>query len=420
MSTTNNLFSEEQKQVSDHLIYKIDKSCTMSPWHFQYRPFTYRIGGYAGTGKTYLLCQLRKQLFQKFGDFPCAFVSFTGKAASVLEQKLKDVDANYPSDFVGTIHSLIYIPITKYDEDLKQYVITGWGKKRDIDFNIIFIDEASMVTHDIWEDLKSYGITLIAVGDHGQLPPIGDQFGLLQKCDYYLHKIHRQVQASPIIPLAHYVRKGGYIPVNKMYSPEVFKLSWNGGQCRTIFENTISDYKENLIVLCGMNKTRNYINKIIREKNGYTQPEPYPLERLVCLKNNHETKIMNGQIGTANWFMPEEKDIYRMTIQFDGQKHPYEGMFHTCCLGKEKYNIYDVQVTKRYKRLRDKMRSRGYEIDFFDFGYAISVHKSQGSEWDRVILIEERSYYWDDKFYRRWLYTAVTRAKSKLFIIQDF
>ena len=70
---------------------------------------------------------------------------------------------------------------------------------------------------------------------------------------------------------------------------------------------------------------------------------------------------------------------------------------------------------------RQEAKKRGFDtFDYFDYGYACSVHKSQGSEWDRVILFEQRTHRWEDAYYAKWLYTAVTRAKKKLFIISDF
>lgn len=415
------MLSKEQQQVANHLIYKL-RSCCHPSWHWQYVPFEMKIGGYAGTGKTFLLAEIRKQLQQKFGRFPCAFVSFTGKASSVLRKKLEDNNCLFEDDYVGTIHSLIYEPITKYDSFLKSWVIVGWTRKPkdSIYCQAIFIDEASMVSREIWNDLKSYGISLIAVGDHGQLPPVGDKFGLLSKCDYYLTKIQRQALNSPIIKLAHYVRQGGRIKPG-MYSPQVFKMSWRDPECKKIFHSAVSNFNEDYIILTGLNHTRNYINQIIREKFNYVNPEPYPNEKVVCLKNNHDSGVMNGQIGTVIWYMPIEKNMFKLTIEFEDSPYPVDCMVHDCCFGKEKYNLYDVFDTKEFKALRSIAFAKGHNyIDFFDFGYAISVHKSQGSEWNKIILIEETSYYWDDEFYNRWLYTAVTRAKEKLFIIQDF
>jgi len=72
------------------------------------------------------------------------------------------------------------------------------------------------------------------------------------------------------------------------------------------------------------------------------------------------------------------------------------------------------------KKARKFAIKNDYELDFYDYGYVTSVHKSQGSEWDRVILFEQRSKHWDDNFWARWLYTGVTRAINKIFIISNF
>jgi ATP-dependent exoDNAse (exonuclease V) alpha subunit len=96
----------------------------------------------------------------------------------------------------------------------------------------------------------------------------------------------------------------------------------------------------------------------------------------------------------------------------------YECLTANSQFGKVNYDIYEKTPEKT--KLWKEAAIIGYDVDFFDYGYAISVHKSQGSEWDKVVLFEQRSQYWDNKMYARWLYTALTRAKKKLFIISDF
>jgi exodeoxyribonuclease-5 len=172
--------------------------------------------------------------------------------------------------------------------------------------------------------------------------------------------------------------------------------------------------------LCGFNYTRVWLNQHIRNKSGFTKPDPYPGERLICLRNNRDAKIMNGQVGTLIWLVPYRKHLDRMVIQFDDKSVPFEGIVHDSCFGKESYDtMFDnPSITKEMKK---EVAMDGYgAINFFDIGNAISVHKSQGSEWKRIVLFEQRSRHWDDDYYRRWLYTAVTRASEKLFIISNF
>ena len=127
--------------------------------------------------------------------------------------------------------------------------------------------------------------------------------------------------------------------------------------------------------------------------------------------------MMNGQLGTLGSIgLCVAPDIHEAVLAMDNMQEPYHTLMHSCCFGKRDYNgCYDEVFPKKVEQVLD---DTGYHaVDLFDFGYAISVHRSQGSEWDSVLLFEEQSRHWDDEFYKRWLYTAVTRAKGRLFVI---
>jgi hypothetical protein len=424
------LTSEQDKVVND-IIGKIGTRLKChKPFEIDYKRFVYRVGGLAGTGKTFLLSELRRLLHSKYStSFAAAFITFTGKASSVLAAKLKENNAEYGLDFVGTIHSFIYRPEFVYDKKLGKKVIVGWKRRPAnelLDYNVIFIDEASMVSEKLWNDLMGYGISIVAVGDHGQLPPVGDNgFSLMGKANYYLQEIQRQAMESPIVKLAHYVRQGGKPKVNTMYGSNLFCLSWNDKQCQDMFYNSVENFSDDMIVLCGFNKSRVKINNLIRDTLGHSNPEPYPGEKIVCLKNNHDLGIMNGNTASVVWVYPFIQNTIKLTLELDGT-----GDFVDCCcglkcFGKEKYDLYEQYGSKgsrRYKPLPSKFIKAGYRnIDHFDYGYCISVHKSQGSEWDKIILFNQNAHYiWDDSYYSKWLYTALTRAKTKVFIINDF
>jgi exodeoxyribonuclease-5 len=378
------------------------------------------VGGYAGTGKTTLLCELRRRINVEFPKLSVAFVTFTGKASSVLKTKLDTFGINYEYDYVGTIHGLIYKVKTRYDPKLKSHVVVGWDLKDpdDLYHDVIIIDEASMVSKEIWDDLKSFGKAIIGVGDHGQLPPVGDRFNLLSHTDFQLTEIHRQALNSPIIWLSQKVRREGYIPDNKIFSPDVFKLSWRDPQCKKIWNEKVT-FDEDLIVLCGFNTTRCALNDKVRKRLKFHKSIlPYPGERIVCLANDHSRKIMNGQIGTLLWIMPENHKLYRVTIDM-GNADPVECTISDKCFSQVTYTMHDR--SKFEAKQKNYAIKKGIDpVDYFDYGYSISVHKSQGSEWKRVVVFEQRSSHWDDELYARWLYTAVTRASEKLFIISDF
>jgi ATP-dependent exoDNAse (exonuclease V) alpha subunit len=386
--------------------------------------FDVRIGGFAGTGKTTLIAQFRRSVAKRFRHINVAFVTFTGKASFVLKTKLESVGAVFPGDHVGTIHSLIYTAIQAYDPDLKAFVIKGWKLKTesDINYDLIIIDEASMVSKKIWKDLHQYNIPIIAVGDHGQLPPVDtNSFNLMKKPDFVLTEIHRQSENSPIINLSKFIRKKGQIPFNTVFSPDPFvgKMPWYHTKCQKIWEDI--DFDEETVALCGFNYSRCQLNKDIRKRKGYNSPIPFPGERVVCLKNNHELGIMNGQTGTVIFVMPEiPENTVRMTLKIDGFEQLYECFVDCETFGKESSGL-DFE-SKRYKKLAEYARqNRIYGgVNIFDYGYCISVHKSQGSEWDRVVLFEQKSRYWDSETFTKWLYTGVTRAKEKLLIISDY
>lgn len=415
------MLSEEQQQIEENLLSWVDKNVYKRKYYqnrttYNQPPYI-TVGGYAGTGKTFLISHFRKKLKNQTRLLNVAFVTFTGKASTVLKEKLDEHNASFSSDFCGTIHKLIYIPRLWFDPKLNRKVVIGWEPIEEIPYDLIIIDEASMVNKTLWQDLLKYNVPIILVGDHGQLPPIDDNFNLIQNPTFKLSKIHRQAESSPLIALSKFVRENGYIKNNNIFSNEIFKLDWRLKECQKIWENVEID--SDLIILCGFNATRVNINNLVREKLDFTDKIPYPTERIVCLKNNYETKIMNGQISTVLWMMPAAPNFYRLTAQLDNSDLSYESLVSSSCFGKPQYD--EAFELFGDKKIKDVLKDVGFStFDLFDYGYCISVHKSQGSEWDRVVLFEQRSKYWDDDYYRRWLYTAITRAKKKLFVISNF
>lgn len=417
--------SDEQMKVCEQIVHNYSKVVWRCSGIRRVSPIISRhsvtkIAGHAGTGKTYLIGELAKELRSECcRNLSIAFCAYTGKAAAVLKSRLNDVDAISGYDTIGTIHSLMYYPKYTINKDGKK-IISGWKLKSEIDCDVIIIDEASMVNKKIFNDLMRYHKPIIAVGDHGQLPPIGDEFSLLENPDYLLKTIHRQAKDNPIINLSRSVRHNGFIKPG-IYSSangsKVFKLSWNDPRTKKLFHDI--QWDNNYVILCAFNQTRVDLNNKIRKRLKNTLPEPYPNERIICLKNNHETKVMNGQLGTLVWFKYAAPKVYDMTIKLDGYQEFYNNLVHDCCFGQVSYDdAYDTITQKKTKSL---IKRTGFtSVDLFDFGYAISVHRSQGSEWDNVVLFEQRTKHWDNTFYRKWLYTAITRAKKNLFVIYDY
>lgn len=410
--------TNDQSLIFDQIMEKLGIGHYSNPRF--YPDFKYvTIGGFAGTGKTFLISIIRKAINDKWNSsIRIAFATFTGKASSVLQLKLKENDAIYPEDYCGTIHSLIYRPLIEFDKKIKKMVIKKWIRKEELDYDLIIIDEASMVNFELWKDITSYNIPIIAVGDHGQLPPVGDKFNLMSKPNYVLTEIKRQSLDNPIIRLTQDIRNGIEIPYGfyDENNKSVFKLPWNSEECKKIFDSLDFTNNNDMIVLCGLNKTRVSINQMIRNKIGYTSPEPYPGDRVVFLKNNPITKVLNGMLGQVMFLLYEAKNVYNMSVLLDGYEDPFAGIVYNGCFGKEKYeDAYLELQNKYYKQVINK--SDFSSIDICDWGYCISTHKSQGSEFKKVICFVEKSYYWDDEYMKKWLYTAATRAKEKLFLI---
>ena len=176
------------------------------------------LGGYAGTGKTTLLAALRQVLKDNRPNMSVSFGAFTGKAAQVLHSKLKEDKILEPRDSCSTLHSLMY-----YSKGGKD-AAPSWTKRENLKYDLLVVDEASMVSEEIWNDLLSFGKPIIAVGDHGQLPPINSSFNLMAEPVLRLERIWRQAADSPIIELATMARTSGAIPVGE-YGVGVRKLS---------------------------------------------------------------------------------------------------------------------------------------------------------------------------------------------------
>jgi exodeoxyribonuclease-5 len=357
------------------------------------------LGGYAGTGKTTLIGLLREKLNKKNKKLKVAFCSFTGKATRVLRNKLNETKSIYEQDGVSTIHGLIYSPI----ENDKQEIV-GWKRKEEVETDLIIVDEASMVDGGIWGDLRSYGIPIVAVGDHGQLPPINGSFNLMEKPMLKLEEIHRQARENPIIKLSIWAREKGIIPAID-YGGGVKKLRKDLPETQETVEEELRNYNPDTLILCGYNNTRVKLNRFIRNSLGLEGEEPREGDRVICLRNNHTAEVFNGMLGTIEMIEKKSKDWFSAEIEMDGESKPYKGLISV--------DQFNSQGGLNFS----KQRWRIMEGDLFDFGYALTVHKAQGSQARRVILFEERFGRDDETMWRKWLYTAVTRAEEELIII---
>ena len=343
--------------------------------------------GPAGTGKSTLARFILNEL-NSISKIACC-CSFTGKAAVNFREK-----TNYDCN---TIHSTIYKPV------IKEGQVVDWKlNKYDspiLESDLIIIDEISMVYKDLWNDLLTYNKPILVFGDPYQLPPVNNDILFTEKdCDFRLTEIHRQALDNPIIRLSIDVRNNKEIPYG-VYDNKVLKCR------RDEFDmNNLIKFDQ---VLCGRNITRVELNKFMRKILGYNTQLPGINEKLICLRNNRDAGVFNGQIlNTLSNVISQDKKRGTFDIQLDFD----EGYTN-------RFTIFDDEFVRskireeRWKLLRDNPW-----FCQFDYGWVISVHRAQGSEWDNVCIFDESYCFREHKW--RWLYTSITRAKDKLLIIK--
>lgn len=384
-------------------------------WYRSSDSQVYYLAGYAGTGKT----TLARYVAEAVGE-GVLFSAFTGKAAHAMMRR------GVPH--ARTIHSLIYTPfdvniedklaalqaelmsatvplqVRKLQEEITALKESEHKPKFALNHEselkhakLLILDECSMVDTKIGEDLVFFGTKILVLGDPAQLPPVrGAGYFTERKPDGFLTEIHRQAQDDPILHLATRVRQGNFSGVRYgEYGGTVTIVSKNDVKTSHI----ISAYDQ---VLCGYNKTRHAFNFRSRRVQGFAAPLPMEGERLIALKNDHQIGILNGMLmKSLSPASPVEDDPEALSIQVQPEGH--DPMWLGCI--KSRFTDVEIDPGMLKRRLMD-----------VDYGYAITVHKSQGSEWESVCLLDDGFGRGQDR--DRWLYTAVTRARSKLMVVR--
>ena len=402
----------------------------ISEWFFNTDNQVFVLSGYAGTGKTFLIDYVvRETLHLKIGE-EAVFVSPTGKAAANLVKN---------GTVAGTVHSLIYMRDgDEFDVDENGEIIEtralSFIKRDMIDerIRLIIIDEASMVNETVLYDLLSFKVKCLFCGDGAQLPPVNGSCPLLEHPDYTLTKIVRQAEDNPIIQVATMAREGKRIPYGR-YGDKVCVIGRNG---------LMGEERKRLFlkadqIICGRNKTRNSLNDEIRAYKGIEETQLLPIdgEKLICTLNDWEKPLddeerfhlVNGIIGTATEVKPSMDDLATMQFQADflenSVKVPFDtGIFtkgeYTHLYGERAVTLTDGTVVheSNFELLRRLRAVEEEVICRFEFAYAVTCHKAQGSEFDFVIVFDESWVFGEER--NRWLYTAITRAKEKLLIIR--
>lgn len=322
------------------------------------------LAGPAGSGKSTCL----SYLIQDFPNY--AVCAYTGKAANVLRRK-GIADAN-------TIHSTIY----QLEENEKGKLRFRLKPRHKLGVQGFFIDEASMVSEDIFKDLLSYNLPLVFIGDHAQLEPIGNGFNIMKKPDYILEKIHRN--ASTIAKFANHIRQGNTPDSFPSFDETVILCNK-----KDLKAQEGAEYDQ---VICGYNKTRNDWNSRIRRVKGFAKTLNKN-EKLICLKNNRDLGVFNGMQGTVAKIFTDGR------ILFDNGEE----------ILKLFINYDQLGADKLLNEAHDDI-----ETAYCDYGYCITCHKAQGDEWNSVCVIEEKPFRADGWDQKRWAYTAASRAKNKL------
>jgi exodeoxyribonuclease-5 len=386
---------------------------------------TFYLAGLAGSGKSTILKHALAEMKGKI-----CYVAPTGKAALVMRRK------GLPT--AGTIHSLIYTvsggdpmspeQLVKLREEMKRLrTIKDPGAQKTADklekqleraeqdqdrtgpsfalnknsalatASLGVIDEVSMVDERIGKDLESFGIPLLVVGDPAQLPPVyGAGYFTSREPDAYLDEIHRQALDSPILRLADLARRGERLPVGQI---------GDGVDVRRYGDSSLEERATAAeMILVGRNKTRHSSNHKIRRLLGReNEPAPVAGDRIVGLRNDHELGILNGSTWVVDRCLP---NLDQMTAKLE-----------ITSLDNEKDKIETTAWLHPFFAREDELTGRPDRRtrSEFAYAYALTVHKSQGSQFDDVLLFDESWQFGKDA--KRHLYTGVTRAAKTLTVV---
>ena len=337
----------------------------------------FRLFGWAGTGKTTLAKHLAAGLSS------VKYAAFTGKAALAMRKR--------GCRGASTIHSLIYTLVSE-SEGEPRFMLDPESPAASAD--LIVVDEVSMVDEALANDLLSFGTKILVLGDPFQLPPVqGTGFFIHDDPDIMLTEIHRQAAENPIVQLSLDIRNGGRLQRGSYGESKVISRD-------DVDQSEVLDADQ---VLVGRNKTRLDYNNRLRELKGLPHGAPVLGDKLVCLRNNPRKKLLNGQI----FLVSEVKR--KNSGKLDMMLLPEDAGPATA---EVKVTTHLDFFTGAEERMPWEVRRR---FDEFTFGYCLTVHKAQGSQWDHVYLFDESFAFREDG--RRWLYTGVTRAVEKITVV---
>lgn len=356
-----------------------DALSVVSDWLKDGSSQVFRLFGYAGTGKTTLARHIAEQ-----SDEDVLFGAFTGKAAYVMRSK--------GCHGATTIHAMIYRPDGESSSEGPTFTINRGSPAKKA--GLIIIDECSMVDEALGHDLLSFDTKVLVLGDPAQLPPVkGAGFFTDVEPDFMLTDVHRQAADNPIIAMSMDIREGRSLSLGSYGESRIIRRS-------EIDAEAILNADQ---VLVGMNKSRRLFNARIRELRGFEDKMPASGDKLVCLRNNKNKGLLNGSIWTVETLGGTKSSLLRMNLLPEDD------------LGRisVKVRVNPAFFEGRENELTFPQRRKS---DEFDYGYALTVHKAQGSQWDDVVLFDESRAFREHQ--SRWLYTGVTRAAERVVIVK--
>ena len=365
------------------------------------------ISGYAGTGKSTLVRFIIEALDVE--ESRVVYTSFTGKATEVLRKK--------GNKNAMTLHKLLYDSIPR--------PAGGFFRKpkASLDYDIVIADEISMIPKTLMDLLLSHKVYVICLGDPFQLPPIDkdEDNHLLDHAHVFLDEIMRQAAESEIIQLTMKIRNQEPIDY------------FDGEEVKIIDKNTLNTgmllWADQ--ILTATNAKRIAINNQVRGLLGRGL-EPEDGDKVICLRNYWDDfsingdPLVNGTIGTLRNSFQTWREIPRF-VKSDIRK--FDILQGDMIVGEDIYEALEMDrnMIKRGEKCCDwrlsyqlgRLKPKYGEIvpKEFAYGYAITCHKAQGSEWDKVLVLEE-SFPFQKEEHARWLYTACTRASEKLVLLR--
>lgn len=375
------------------------------------RKQVFEISGPAGSGKTTLVKYIIENLGIDMNEV--RFVAFMGKAAVQLQRN------GLPAQ---TIHSLIYDVVMEpvFDENGKPVILPSGNQKRKLAFclkhdlftdddneiKLIVVDEAGMVSGEIAEDLLSFGIPIIALGDLNQLKnPFGSEYFLV-KPDIVLTKIHRQSEDSPVIWLSQEILKNHHLTPGQYGTSTVVK--------RSDFDPEMISKSD--AVLCCTNQLRYAVNDMFRrdiKSLHHRLDVPNIGEKIICRRNKWNKSLMykgteyflcNGISGTVEYVDVSSYNGKKLEIDFKPDFLPKS--FHN--LAMDYKHLYAPYGSEDYDAIH-------LDLVPFEFAYALTVHLSQGSQYNDVAYFAEDGKF-DNITKRKLNYTAITRAIDRITI----